>query len=46
MKNSFNLCLGFNLIRGHLNLKNNYTSKALHFTKDYAKDFLNNKKFT
>jgi len=44
MKNSFNLFLGFNLIKGLLNLKK-ITSKVIHFTKDYVKDFLNEEIF-
>jgi len=36
MKNSFNLFLGFDLIKGLLNLKNSYIKR-----KDYAKDFIN-----
>jgi hypothetical protein len=40
-ENSFNFFLGFNLIKDFWIWKT-ITSKVVHFTKDYAKDFLNN----
>jgi hypothetical protein len=42
MKNSFNVFLGFNLIKDFWTWKT-ITSKVVHFTKDYAKDFINRK---
>jgi hypothetical protein len=50
MKNSYNLLMGFNLIKDFWTWKI-ITSKAIHFTKDHANNFLNKeflmiKKFT
>jgi hypothetical protein len=44
MKNSFNLILGFNLIKNFWTWKT-ITSIAIHVTKDYAKEFFNKKNF-
>jgi len=44
IKNTFNLFSGSNLIKDFWTWKT-ITSKVVHFTKDYAKDFFNKEFF-